>query len=491
MNTIASYNKWKSSKFIGVLCVYTAIVVCNILSLGNSLNLLLTIPQYAIVFFFLFSGDFKKAVLLHFSFFILSLSAQKTLGMLGEQELVLFNYGTIKLIGPIRASYMVNIIMVFICFGQGLKPRKDILFYKLFKVFLIIGGIATVIGLLGLVVHPYYTFSGFINPVIYMFVVISTCYVLLCVASDDFIKDCYYLSLISTMAGVLASYLCFAVFGVVSSYSVFDIVYCADCMWFASILVAGLVSIKEKIPLYITLAVFILISINVMEGKSVFNLAFAVCCLAYYVFIDRSVKSKHQKEASIIRPLLIIGVIAALTKVTLSNDSMVMYKLQSAISIFSFDLEDISNSPYIRIASLLNILYEDIQNPFTLIFGNGYGGFFRDNLHLFSGLDLSRGAWPDDVISTGRFPNGHDTIVNVPFYNGLIGVYLICKISYQYIKRIKYNYMNSVAFMWILLILYFNTIFAVMGAFFLLGAEMNVNDYSPTHSENKHSKAGI
>lgn len=478
MGTRLFFQTSSKGKFLLVLGVFVVIVLLNMLTLAQPSNLAITIPQYMLVLLLIFSGDYKNAALLHFSFFILSLSAQKTLGLMEDHEFALYNYGTLKVVGPVRAAYLMNIVFVLICLLKGFKPRKDILFYRLVRYMLIITAIASTIGLVGIIVHPYYTFYGFETPAIYMFIVLTSCYILLCFASDGFIKSCYFLALICTMAGILASYLSYAVFGIVSSYSVFDIVYCADAMWFAPILFAGFLSIKEKLPLYVSIIIMALIYINVMEGKTVFNLAFALLCLLYYIFFDKDTISNHKIESHVLRPLLIVGVLVGGASIALTNSSMSLYKIQSALSIFSTDLSEVANSPYIRIASLANVINDGLHNPFTLIFGNGYGGYFEDNLNLFAGLDLSKGAWPDSIISSGRFPNGHDTMVNVPFYNGIIGTYLIIKICYLYIKRIKFNFMNSVAFMWILLMFYFNTIFAVMGCFFLMGAEYDVNGYS-------------
>ena len=130
-----------------------------------------------------------------------------------------------------------------------------------------------------------------------------------------------------------------------------------------------------------------------------------------------------------------------------------------------------SRSPYIRFASLYNILHEGLSNPLTLLFGNGYGGYFQDGLGLFNGIDLSNGAWGDECIRTGRFTSGHDMMVTVPLFNGLIGVYLIGKIAILYFKRMKFNYLSSAVFFWILLKFYFNTIVAVIGLFLLFASE--------------------
>lgn len=481
MNGIFAFGRNRVSDFWRLLGLFTFIVLINILTLANVTNVLITLPQYFIVLLLIVIKDLKKATLFHFSFFILSLSAQKTLGMMEGDEFTLFNYGTIKLLGPVRAAYVVNIILLIMCNMLNLKPRKDILFYKLYRAFLYMGGSATLIGLIGILINPYYTLSGFIGPVIYMFVTISTCYILLCQASDTFIKSCYYISIISTMAGVFASFIGYTVFNIASSYSVFKVVYCADCMWFFAILIAGILSIREKIPLLICIVLYGYIATIILEGKSIFNLLFAFICLAYYVFLDKNYRKIYRSEARFLRPFIIVAVIVSTTFITFQANSLAVQKIQQALSLFSTNMDSIESSPYIRIASLANVIYEGFRNPFILIFGNGYGGYFTDDLNLFAGMDLTGGAWQDEVVRIGRFPKGHDTMVNVPFFNGLIGVYLVFKIFYLYIKRIKFNFMNSVAFMWIFLMLYFNTIFAVMGAFFLLGAEYDCNHFKNTY----------
>ena len=78
-------------------------------------------------------------------------------------------------------------------------------------------------------------------------------------------------------------------------------------------------------------------------------------------------------------------------------------KINAALSIFSGDIGDVSNSPkYTRIAEIANFYYNNRNNIFHLLFGNGYGGYFTDELGLLNGLDL-RGGWSEDVIRTGRF----------------------------------------------------------------------------------------
>ena len=54
-----------------------------------------------------------------------------------------------------------------------------------------------------------------------------------------------------------------------------------------------------------------------------------------------------------------------------------------------FTLTDISDSPYIRVAEVLNILDNGIRDPLGLIFGHGFGGVYTDSTGLFRNVDVS------------------------------------------------------------------------------------------------------
>ena len=67
-------------------------------------------------------------------------------------------------------------------------------------------------------------------------------------------------------------------------------------------------------------------------------------------------------------------------------------------------------------------------------------------------------------------------MVTVPLFNGMIGLFLVIKITWLYIKRINKNYLNGIIFYWLFLMFYYNTIFAMIGLFGLIGAEYNLRE---------------
>ena len=469
--TIHNLNKRRS--FTTLYIVFTVLVVVNILTISSQLTLIVTLPEYAIVLYLLFKGDIKSSVLLHFTFITLSLSAQGTLGMFEDHNLIMYNYGTVKLIGPVRACYALNIIYCIALLGKAIKLRKSSLFLKLYKTLCYLCISATIIGIGGLIINQYYSFDSFKDYGIYAFVIVTTMFIIVRVADHSFIKDAYHLTLVSIMAGICGSFLCYISGRVVSHYSIYDIAYLADITLMAPALIIGIPQIRQKGLMWISLLLYSVLIITALGGKSVFALAFSFLALVYLLYFDIGTKQSLLRKDIMLRPMVLILGIGVLFYVmqNVTSESMAGYKFSSFLSLFSGDLSSISRSPYIRIASLMNIINDGLSNPFALFFGNGFGGFFQDNLGLFTGIDLSHGAFKDEIVASGRFTTGHDTMVTVPLFNGLVGLFLVIKITWQYVKRINKNYMSSIAFFWLFLMFYFNTIYAMIGLFGLIGAE--------------------
>ena len=482
-NTI-DYENPKS--FNSLLVFMTLIIIGNILTLSSPLGLLITLLQYIYVIHLILKKDLIKAYLAHMVFVLLSLSAQGTLGMFDAGQLSMYNYGTMKIIGPIRGFYLLNII--FVILFRKRCPNKKTLLYSLFQTLSIIFASGIIIGLLGCLINPYYSFDSFVDNTIYIFVTLSTLFVLVRLIEENTVKQAYYLGVCAIISGIVGSFICYTLFHITSHYSVYDIPYIADIAGFVPVLIIGYFTFKHRIPYWSALLIFLFFSMDMMGGKSFFQLGFCLTCLIYLAFFDYDSVNLVKQKSSHMRFLLVVVCVAVVAFVGahFSSESMAFYKFKSALSMFSGDISEMSRSPYIRVASLINILHEGLSNPFTLLFGKGYGGYFEDGLNLFVGIDLSNGAWGDTDIQTGRFHSGHDTMVTVPFFNGLIGLYLILKICWLYVKKIKFNFLNGVAFLWIILQFYFNTLTAATGVFLLFAAEYNL-----LHSTNDIHKSFV
>ena len=123
-----------------------------------------------------------------------------------------------------------------------------------------------------------------------------------------------------------------------------------------------------------------------------------------------------------LRLLCIIALAGVLYSGILSNVSsgeLTQNKTNDVLSLFSLNVNEMGRSPAIRMATLMNILYNNRYNPIAIMLGNGYGGYFTDELNLFNGLDVWQGGWPEAVCKSGIYPSGHDTFASVPLVNGL------------------------------------------------------------------------
>lgn len=466
-----------NTNFVRTVMIFTFIVIVNIMTIGNISNLVVTLPQYFLVLCYLAKGDIRNSVMLHFAFTILSLSVQKTFGMFDDKDIMLYNYGTVKLIGPIRACYALNILFTLILLkASGFKMSKNTTYYKLYRVFLYLFITGCIIGGIGVLFHPYYFADKLLDKSIYAFVVATSMYILLKVSNIRFMSSAYYVCLAAIMAGIIGSFICFFVGGVVSHYSIFDIAYMSDITFLTPLLIIGVIAVKQKLLLYGTLAIYLFFISSVLAGKEVFSIAFCLLALLYCYFFKTEPKHRNGIMTFSIVMLAAVFVFTATYLGSGMGETMASYKMQSAMSMFSGNADEVSRSPYIRMAQLANILYEGLLNPLTLIFGNGYGGYFEDKLNLLSKVDLLNGAYNYDIVKTGRFPSGHDAIVNIPFFNGIIGTILVLKIAWVYIKRIPRNYLNGAIFLWVLLVFYFNTLFAYIGLFALYAAEYDINN---------------
>ena len=104
--------------------------------------------------------------------------------------------------------------------------------------------------------------------------------------------------------------------------------------------------------------------------------------------------------------------------------TLFLIKLQNVFSLFSPNIDEIDTSPYVRIATTLNIFDNNKTNLIGLLFGQGFGGYFTDSLNMFVGLKLIR--WEDGLIwmvKNGTLSlEGMYTFATVPLLNGFLGL---------------------------------------------------------------------
>ena len=191
------------------------------------------------------------------------------------------------------------------------------------------------------------------------------------------------------------------------------------------------------------------------------------------------IKRTRQKGFGVIPILGLLAVLFSFSSGLVVEDSLFSNKFnqfRSLGSVTSGSIENVGSSPYIRVASMLNIYNENLKDPVYFTLGRGYGGYFEDNLHLFAGLDLSAGAFSDDAIRLGKYPTAHSTFNLVPLFHGFIGLIILLILVYRYFERsIRSSPLSIVAVLWLLFMFYFNIQIGIIGVFLSFASEYEAN----------------
>ena len=223
------------------------------------------------------------------------------------------------------------------------------------------------------------------------------------------------------------------------------------------------------------------------SGKQIYSLIFMFAASFILSFSSAVRKNLGGFNLSKMRIIFIVVLIAYPTLqqiISVSSDDRegnFTRKLESVEALSNFfmgegDMDDVSASPYIRLAEFSNIVYEDIRNPVYLLFGRGFGGYYRDELNLFTGFDLASGAFSDEQIRTGKFSYGHDAFVTVPMLNGFIGFILLISLIIVMCKQSPHNYLYLTCLMLLMLWFYFDVLMGVVGVMLLFAAEHKVQE---------------
>ncbi len=435
------------------------------------MGLILPACEYCFVLYKIFRRNYPDALFWHLVFIITSLSSVSIEGMnIDGISKSVYNYYSLKLIGPVGISYLMTIFLFMISLKERVKIRDQIL-NRLQLILLFLALCGDIIGILGFCFKKGYYMPDFIKYNIYIWITIFTLYSITHLFNTKYIDRCFYSSIPILSGSVIACTLCRSL-GIYTTYGGLEIPYVSDLCYFGSILFIALFfkSSNKWIVLPAVICYSILMS-QAMSGKMVFFIIIALLYIIYLSYFNKEFQKsfKHIKILKFICILLIASISIYIPIILSDTSSLTAIKISAAISIFNGDMANVSNSPATRIAELANFLYNNRFNPFNLLFGNGYGGYFTDELGLMSNLDLS-GGWAEEVIQSGRFSSAHDTFSVVPLLNGLIGLYAILYIGLKIFNRTKFNYLSFVAIPWIIFTFYFNTLVATISLFFIIGS---------------------
>lgn len=453
-------------ELVGCIPIFL-IMVFNIITLGDVTNVAVVIPQSFLVLYFLFTGRTDKALFYHLIFYLCCISSETS----GMEHL--YSYSRLKVLGPLNISD-VNILLILFLSLRNKRIRKYVLFEKLNKMYLYLFISASLIGLFG-VVFLDYEFGKYVNKSLYLtFTIIHAFSILLndtCWFRKHVVDNVYRL----LWCASLSTSICFFVFGFTISHSgVDDLFVGPDVKYLSPILFFGLF---EKNKAWILFGIFSYVALGFMatSGKGYIIFFFTIVAFLYLLYKKRKQLNASTKIA-IYTGCLFAAVIVIRIFFSIDFNNYALAKQGQVISLFA-GYENMANSPKVRVATLLNLIYIGLYNPIFLLFGHGYGGYFTDALHLFSTFDIGESAWPVEEMNSGKFTSAHDTFASVPLFNGLIGLYLIVKMTVRYLKVFEDCYLAFTAVIYLLLTFYFSFHIATMGVLFLYATDIMLPKY--------------
>lgn len=460
---------------------FTFITLINIVFMKSDALLAITLPEYLLVLYFILKNEYQKALYWHIVFTVACVNAG-TVILEGS-----LSYAKIKLVGPLTLNYILLGIMWLLVRHLPVRVERDSLLLKsrnLFELFIIIGGL---VGCFGFVVDGNYMIRYFIEILLY--VVIAFLYVdmLIRLYSEKMSKLFAVSTLCMITASTAAVLFSFYVFGVITEYSVDESFINNPIYYISPCLLIAFFQVKDFQLKLISLSGIIFYgvgSVIISRGSTFLTTFVAITLLIYIVYFKRN-KFQGRLTIKIILPAILIIGIPSLIGVIISSGTVSNTKFEqftSLIRLFDFStslpsrLTDVDRSPYIRIAEVLDVIDNGINNIIALIIGKGYGGYYTDSLNLFSGIDLSNGAFPYEMIKVGRFYKGHSVYPTALLYNGMIGLVLLLRLGLMYLKNIDKTFLVFSGFMLFMYGFYFDPVALVSNIMALFGAEYMINN---------------
>ena len=472
--------KNKKSKINILILLFIIIELFNILFAESVANIIITIPQAIFVLFLIFNGKLEKACYFNILFTVLCFNTD--FGLTSNETIL--SYAKIKVFGPFTLSYMLGgVIWVATVNKYTIIAPADSLFFKFYKTIkylLVSGGL---IGFMGVILWAY-PLEYFIRPLVYIVNAYIYTDILLRFYSQDIVKKYQRTAFCLLVASPIATSLSFFLFQVRGSYSVFEALITNEVYTYVPcLLIILLLGTKYKVQALVALFCYFLNLLAAARGAYYMTTAIAIVFCIYIIYFSKNSFSPRLSIAyKIVFPVIAIG-ISVYGFINMSSEGMASQKLAQFLSLgnlffqsgdYDFSPETVSSSPFIRVGELVNIVYEGSYNPIGLLVGKGYGGYYIDDLRLFSMLDLSQGAFADDIAASGKFRTAHSMLPSSILYNGLIGALLLIRLGIEYLKRITISPFVYVAATLFFYSFYYDPLLIIVSILILFGAEYDL-----------------
>lgn len=477
----------KFADYLFYITIIAILIVLNGIFNLKVINLAVTIPEIIVVVYLLFRKRTTQALFWHTIFFITSFInafSEEFVFLNGIISTTSYNYANLSFHG-LRYSLIITYIILFVQQSHNRIPvtTKQTVFYKFYKFLLYCVTTGFALGIFGLIFVDY-SLGDFLDYGYYALFCFGFALSFMYEYETTLKDDLYNLVPYILSIGVLFNFTC----------RLFDlrenlIVIGGPSMTSYVFILIPLCLFKKKIiPVLLVIGVELYLMTVTTSGKliyAMFMMFAATLVLSFSNGIRGTIGRFNQSKIHLLLILAIVGYPVLKSTMSTNADAMeesnMEYKMNSVESLTNFftgkgQLHEISDSPYTRIAEFANIVYEDIRNPIYLTVGRGFGGYYRDELHLFNNIssDLTNGAFSFEQVRTGKFSYGHDTFVTVPMLNGFIGFIWLIYLVITMCKQSTKNYLYLSSLMFLLLWFYFDVLLGVTGIMLLFAAEHRV-----------------
>lgn len=458
------------------------IMLFNSLTLTSSLNLLLSLPQLVIVLFYIATGRLKEATMLHIFFLITSFSATSGLDL----STSISNYSRLKIFGNIGLHHVLAIIIALLSLKNSQRLHLSY-FDRCFSIFLVLGISAILIGLFGLLFSDY-NFSYFISRIIYISTLVLYMYILKRNSDIEFLRTAFKMSIALLVVAPIVSYISYYL-GVSVKYSVYNIPISSDIVYFVPILFLGFFYFKKNVLVFISLTIYLFLLSQGGRGGMFLILIFVFCFLFYQAFFSIDIRARYFQKVKILRTIILFILAALIFGVfSINYEGLAVHKISHVMSLFnflgSFDINQVGSSPYVRMAEVLNVVND--TNFFTLFFGKGYGGYYTDELSLFTKVDLFSGGFEESVVLSGKYPIAHGSIPSTLLYNGLIGLFFVVYLGFLSLKRMSNSFLAFSGVILFFYSFYFNHLMGTIAVFFIFASDLNLNNEENSYENIIH-----
>lgn len=477
--------KWYNKEYL-LFILGIAITLYNTVNLQQNTVLLLSVPQYILVFYYIFNKDFRTAFLLHAVFTIACVSG----GIYIEEGVSPFLYTKCRIYGPLTFNIIILVTLWLAVQRSAVNLNKDSLLLKVRNTILYLLVSGALIGFIGclLIKHYDWRYLGLRILFVGEFFLFIDIFVRL--YSEKFSKLFALVTICMMAASPVASVISFSALGVQAFYGYEAMPFYNPILALCPSLIIALFQLKNgklKTISLIGLVFYVLHILILSRGSQFLDIFVALLLMVYLVYFKRNVNFQL-KSMRLLLPVLIIAFIPLAIESIIAASDVSLNKFEQFTSLFtifnpsnsgiSFNLDDVGRSPYIRLAELSLIIDAGKHNIFQLIFGQGFGGFYTDSLHMFAGIDLTRGAFSDEVVASGRFYNAHSAIPSVLQYNGIIGLFLMFRLAFYYIRIVDKSFLVFAAFVLFVQTFYFDLNGCIAFVMALFGAEYLISGAS-------------